>query len=76
MLTATKPPETTKKVVYGCPTCGAETRVLYTKAQPQQILRRRECLGDGHRFTTLESFAARDLRTAASLGFVMGTKAL
>jgi transcriptional regulator NrdR family protein len=38
-----------------CPICSAATYVRSTEAQGGNVVRRRECIQCGHRFTTLET---------------------
>jgi transcriptional repressor NrdR len=37
-----------------CPVCGGQTRITDSRAQPDVVRRRRECLECGYRFTTKE----------------------
>lgn len=37
-----------------CAECDGKTHVIRTEKRPYNILRRRECLKCGHRFTTIE----------------------
>lgn len=46
------------------PGCGGETKVVYTKAGPKMIMRRRACLSCDTRFVTQE----RTLRITADGG--------
>ena len=52
-------PEPVRSVSVACPGCGTATRVLETRYVEMQnaTRRRRECVGCGKRFTTIERLA-------------------